>query len=134
MDRSPSVVYQAWASADSPGADRYVENVKVTSFEAPDVTLDEHLATMREDTPVGRPGFNEVVSGARRLGDREARFYRYTLPWKRGRVVEEVTILGHEGRICLVVGACHEDDRPTFATTYTIILQSLQWQPVKPNK
>lgn len=134
VDRKPNVVLQAWASKDGPASGRYVENVTVTHFEAPDVTLDQYLATMRENTSAARPGLEEVVSGARKLGDREARLYRYTLPWKRGRIVEEATIVSQDGHICVIVGSCHIDDRPSFATTYTIIVQSLQWPRPDPNK
>lgn len=132
VDRNANVVYQVWASKDGPAAERYVENITVTTFEAPDTSLDEHLATMRENTPAVRPGLKEIMHGARKVGDLMGRIFRYSLPWKKGNISEEVTILKHDGRFCVIVGSCHEDDREQFATTYKLILQSLQWKIPEP--
>ena len=134
VDRPATALFQAWADKAGPSGDHYVEHITVTHFELPGVSLDEHLATMRENTPAVRPGLKEVVSGARRIGSRDARLFRYTLPWTEGRISEEVTILKQGAHFCVVVGSCHVGDRATFASTYSIILHGVRWQPPAPKK
>lgn len=136
VDRTPNVVFQAWASKqgalDPDG--KYVPHVTVTSFADAERTLEEHVALMRETTPAARPGLKDVFVGPRKLGADDAHTYRYTLPWQDGVIVEEAVVVKHGDRFCIVVASCHKEDRTAFTRTYALILQSLQWREPKQPK
>ena len=74
----------------------------------------------------------EIVDNFELLGDWDARLIRYSRPWKQGRVVEEATLVKQDDHFCVIVGSCHTNEHSTFATTYTLIVQSLLWTTAEP--